>query len=101
MWGIPTFMVVRAYLKMNPDDQKSAINDFKSRDFILTIGFLGMGAFVRHLGVLLTVQFMEIIGVAFFALGGLFSATDLWKKSKWKSGIILVIVATLTFVGVC
>ena len=49
MWGIPTFMVVRAYLKMNPDDQKSAINDFKSHHFILTIGFLVMGACAAEL----------------------------------------------------
>ena len=93
MWGIPTFMVVRAYLKMNPDDQKSAINDFKSHHFILTIGFLVMGAFIRHLGILFNINTIEVIGIAFFALGGIFSAFDTWKKSKIKSVFILVLIS--------
>ena len=73
MWGIHTFMVVRAYLNMDPDDQRSAINDFKSRHFILTIGFLVMGAFAAHLGILFSISIIKIIGIVFFTLGGIFS----------------------------
>ena len=72
MWGIPTFMVVRAYLKMNPDDQKSAINDFKSSRFIFTIGFIVIGAFLAHLGFLFSVSIIKFVGLVFFALGGIF-----------------------------
>ena len=100
MWGIPTFMVVRAYLKMNPDDQRSAINDFKSRHFILTIGFLVMGAFVAHLGILFSVRIIEIIGIIFLTLGGIFSAFDIWRSSKIRSVFTLVIVLLVIFVYV-
>jgi hypothetical protein len=93
MWGIPTFMVVRAYLKMNTDDRKSAINDFKSSHFIFTIGFIVIGAFLVHLGFLFSVSIIKMIGIVFFALGGIFSAFDRWKKSKIRSVFILVLVS--------
>ena len=69
MWGIPTFMVVRAYLKMNPDDQKSAINDFKSSRFIFTIGFIVIGAFLAHVGFLFSVSIIEIDWTCLLCLG--------------------------------
>lgn len=97
MWGIPTFTVVRAYLKMNPDDQKSAINDFKSSRFIFTIGFIVIGAFLAHLGFLFSVSIIKFVGLVFFALGGIFSAFDTWKKSKTKSVFILVLISVALF----
>jgi hypothetical protein len=100
MWGIPTFMVVRGYLKMNADDRKSAFNDFKSRRFIFTIGLMVMGAFFAHLGTLFAIRVMEVIGLAFFALGGVFSIFDMWKKNKIKSVFILVLVASVILVGI-
>lgn len=100
MWGIPTFMVVRAYLKMNTDDRKSAINDFKSARFIFTIGFLVIGAFVAHLGILFSLRVVEIIGIIFLTLGGIFSAFDIWKRSKIRSVFTLVIVLVVIFVSV-
>ena len=94
MWGIPTFMVVRAYLKMNIEDQKSAMNDFKSSRFISTIGFIVIGAFLAHVGFLFSVSIIEMIGIVFFfALGGIFSAFNTWKKSKIKSVFILVLIS--------
>ena len=99
MWGIPTFMVVRAYLKMNADDKKSAFNDFKSRRFIFTIGFMVMGAFFAHLGIVLTIRIIEVIGIAFFALGGTFSIFDMWKINKIKSVFILVLVSVVIFIS--
>lgn len=36
IWGLPAFIVFRGYLKMNTDDRKSAMNDFKSCRFITT-----------------------------------------------------------------
>ncbi|WP_394234227.1 hypothetical protein [Niallia oryzisoli] len=97
MWGIPTFMVVRAYLKMNTGDKKSAINDFKSARFIFTIGLTVIGAFLAHLGFLFSVSIIEIIGLVFFALGGIFSAFDTWKKSKIKSVFILVLISVAIY----
>lgn len=91
IWGIPAFMVVRGYLKMNTDDKKSAMNDFKSRRFILTIGFMVMGAFFAHLGSLFAIRIMELIGIVFFVLGGFLSAINMWNKNKIKSVIILVL----------
>ncbi|MFJ7973764.1 hypothetical protein [Psychrobacillus sp. NPDC096389] len=93
IWGIPVFMVVRSYLKMNTDDKKSAINDFRSSRFILTIGFIVMGAFLAHLGTLFSISIMELLGIGLFALGGFLSAIDMWNKNKIKSVILLVLIA--------
>ena len=84
---------------MNADDKKSAFNDFKSRRFIFTIGFIVIGAFFAHLGILFTIRIIEVIGIAFFALGGIFSIFDMWKVNK-ISVFILVLVSVIIFVGV-
>lgn len=100
VWGIQTCMVVRAYLKLNSDDKKAAMNDFRSRQFIFTILFIIIGAFVAHLGVLLSVSIIELIGIVFFILGGIFSTLNMWKKSKSKSISILIIVSSAIFISV-
>ena len=85
--------MIRAYIKMNTEDQRSVVNDFKSRSFILTIGFMVMGAFLTHLGSLFAFRKIELIGTVFFTLGGIFSAIHIWNKSKIKSVIIVFNVA--------
>ena len=87
MWGIPTFMVVRAYLKMNPDDQKSAINDFKSSRFIFTIGFIVIGAFLAHLGFLFSVSIIEMLEL--FSLPWAESFRHLIRGRKAKPRVCL------------
>lgn len=78
---------------MNTDDRKSARNDFKSCRFITTTGFILIGAFLTHIGFLMTLRIIEVIGSAFFAIGGLISVKYMWSKSKTKSVIILVLIA--------
>ena len=98
IWIIPAFFMIRTYLKMNTEDQKSAMNDFKSRRFILTIGFMVMGAFLTHLGSLFSIKNMELIGIVFFTLGGILSAVDIWNKSKIKSvNIMIILVLTVWY----
>lgn len=100
VWVIPTLMVVRAYLKMNTDDKKSAINDFKSRRFIFTIGFMVTGAFFAHLGAIFAVSIFKIIGTVVILLGGTFSALTAWKKSKTASMVILVLLSILIYINI-
>jgi len=40
MWGIPAFMVVRGYFKMNADDRKS--ESVKSAHFIFGFSLVGL-----------------------------------------------------------
>ncbi|MFF5399498.1 hypothetical protein ACFY4F_19305 [Peribacillus butanolivorans] len=100
MWGIPTFMVVRGYLKMNTDDKKAVINDFSSRRFIFTIGFFVIGAFFTHLGTLFAISIIKVIGIVLLILGGIFSMLDMWKESKIKSMLILVLLSVVIFLNV-
>ena len=93
MWGIPTFMFVRAYLKMNTDDKKSAINDFRSRRFIFTLGFIVIGTFFTQLGTLFAISIIKVIGIVLLILGGIFATLDMWKRSKIKSLLILVLLS--------
>lgn len=86
-------MVIRSFLKMNNDDRKSALDDFKSFRFITTTGFILIGAFLTHIGFLIAIRIIEVIGIVFFALGGILSVTYMWNKSKTKSVILLAIIA--------
>lgn len=75
MWGISTFIVLRGYLKLNTDDKKSVINDFRSRRFIFTICFIVIGGFFTHLGTLMDIGIIKSVGIVLLILGGIFS----WK----------------------
>lgn len=97
--AIPTFMDVRAYLKINTDDKKSAMSDFKSRHFILTIGFLLMGAFFAQIGSIFSISILKVMGIALLILGGFFSTLDMCKKSKIRSIFILVLLSFVIFLN--
>ena len=100
LWGIPTFMVVRAYLKMDAEERKSVIKDFSSLRSILTIGFMVIGGFIAHLGTLIAISIIKLAGIVLFTLGGIFSIADLWKDSKPKSLLILALVSLVIFFNV-
>ncbi|MCL1698179.1 MULTISPECIES: hypothetical protein [unclassified Lysinibacillus] len=100
VWGIPAFMVVRGYLKMNTDDKKSAINDFRSRHFIFTIGFIVIGFFFTHLGMLFAVSIIRIIGIPLMILGGIFSALTTSKESKIRIMLILIVLSIIISVNI-
>lgn len=88
LWGIPTVMIVRKYLKMNWNDKKTAINHFRSHRFIFTTGFIVLGALFIHLGLLLTLSILKLIGFVFLALGGFLSTFNNWNKSKNKGVLV-------------
>ncbi|WP_216598643.1 hypothetical protein [Psychrobacillus sp. FJAT-21963] len=99
LWGIPTFIVVRGYLKMNSDDKKLAINDFRSHRFIFTTGLIVIGALFIHLGLLFTLSIIKLIGFVFFALGGILLAINKWNKSKIKS-VLVKKIFKYTIIGI-
>ncbi len=84
---------------MNTDDKKSAINDFRSRRFIFSIGFIVIGAFFTHLGALFIISIIKTIGIVLLILGGFFSTLDMWNKSKIKSILILVFLSFVILTG--
>jgi len=88
-WGCITFMVVQEYMKMHAEDRESAINAFKTPNFIFTIGFLVVGAFLATLGNAFTVHIIKIVGIVFFGLGGIISFIFMWRENKIKSISIL------------
>ncbi|MBU9675191.1 hypothetical protein KQ939_00020 [Planococcus sp. CP5-4] len=92
-WGMPAFMGVRAYLKMNPEDKKSAMSDFKSHRFIFTLGFITIGGFVSHVGFLFSIRAIEVLGIILFISGGIITVISMWKDSKVRSFSILVVIS--------
>ena len=59
-----------------------------------------MGAFVAHLGILFSISIIEIIGIVFFTLGGIFSTIDIWERSKIRSVFTFVLVFVAIFASV-
>ncbi|WP_142826722.1 hypothetical protein [Planococcus soli] len=99
-WTIPFFMMRRAYLKMDADDQRSAVDDFKSRRFIFTIGFVVLGFFFLHLSSLLSVTPLKTIGVFIFVAGGIFSVIDTWRISKPRSLVMFALMCLMIYLNV-
>ena len=99
MWGIPTFLVIRSYLKMDTDDKKSTMNNFKSRRFILTFGFIIIGVLFIHLDILFTNTIIKISGIGLLLIGGIFSTIDMWKFSKIKSLLNLILISIAVFLS--
>lgn len=100
IWGIPIFMVVRGYMKMDKGDKKSAMNDFRSRRFIITFGFLVLGTFFAHVGKLLSINTIQVIGIVLLIVGGISTTLDIWKKSKIKSMITVFLVTFVVFLNI-
>lgn len=97
MWGIPAFMVAREYFKMNKEERKSAMRDFKTPGFIFTIGFLVTGAFLATLGNTFTVNIIKMVGIVLVIIGGIVSTVDKWKRNKMGSMFIFMMVTVAIF----
>src|SRR5699024_12702595 len=76
-------------MKMHAEDRESAIDDFKTPNFIFTIGFLVVGAFLATLGNAFTVYIIKAVGIVFSGLGGITSFIFMWRENKIKSISIL------------
>jgi hypothetical protein len=76
------FIFSREYLKLNKDDRKSALKDFKSPQFIFTLGFCIAGAFLALLGNLLTISAINLLGILLLVISGVVSFVLIWKKIK-------------------
>lgn len=85
---------------MDAADQKSAMDDFKSRRFIFTLGFVGFGFFLCHLGSLLSLSFFKTIGVFLLAVGGFFSIINTWKISKRRSLMIFGLIGVMIYLNI-
>lgn len=98
LWGLPAFMVVRGYLKMDAEDKSSAMSDFKSPRFIFTFGFVLAGAFFAHAGLLFNMRTIQVAGFSLLMLGGILSVISIWKESKVRSVSILVVLSLAIFI---
>ncbi|WP_058949398.1 hypothetical protein [Oceanobacillus picturae] len=96
-WGIPAFMIVQTYLKMDTDDRNSAKKDFKSPYFIFTIGSLVIGYFFASLGNLLSLTIINLLGISLMIIGGIKITVDRWKRDKMKSILTPVLIAVAIF----
>jgi hypothetical protein len=90
LWGIPAFMVMRAYLKMSGDEKKEALSDFRTPRFIFTIGFMVTGAFAAHAGMLFSTNLLRYIGTSLLIIGLVVSSLQTWKFSKGRSAYMLL-----------
>ncbi|RWZ60632.1 hypothetical protein EQV77_04880 [Halobacillus fulvus] len=97
MWGVPTFMVVRTYLKMDSDDRNSAKKDFKSSPFIFTFGSLIIGYFIASVGNLLSLNFIKYPGIFLMIIAGITITVDMWRKNKVKSMVTPMLIAVAIF----
>ncbi|WP_456274690.1 hypothetical protein [Bacillus sp. AK031] len=98
MWGIPAFMVIREFLKMSEEDKKSALNDFMSLRFIFTLGLMIAGTFFVHAGTLINSSMVKGIGIIFLVVGGFFSALDSWRRSRFRSILLVAILVLIVLV---
>lgn len=99
-WGIPAFMVIREYLKMDAEEKVSAMNEIKSPGFIFTLGFLVLGSFFTHLGILIGIFGVKVFGIVLAILGGTTLTLTMWKENKFKSILVFVLISFFVFLNV-
>ncbi|WP_158634047.1 hypothetical protein [Radiobacillus deserti] len=93
MWGIPIFIVMRTYLKMDEEDKKSAKRDFKKPFSIFTLGFIVIGAFLAQIASILSIEILNVAGTIILAVGGGVTAVDSWRSNnKWGSIYVSVLI---------
>jgi hypothetical protein len=92
MWGIPIFMVIRTYLKMDVHDKKSVKSDFKKPRFVFTIGFIYIGMLISRIGVILLSEIINLVGIIILAVGGIVSVVDMWRKNRMKSIFVFLLI---------
>lgn len=99
-FGIPTFMAIRGYLKLDSEDKKLVIKDFRSSHFIFTIGFFIIGAFLTKFGDSFTSSIIKGIGIVFLMVSSFVSTVYAWKNNRIKSLIIFTLISFLIFLNV-
>ncbi|WP_238389630.1 hypothetical protein [Virgibacillus sp. MSP4-1] len=91
-------MVIRTYLKMDPDERESAKKDLESLHSIFTIGFLTIGSFFASLGNLLTLNIIKYPGMAFMFIAGITITVDIWRRNKIKVFLAPILIAISIFI---
>ncbi|MBA2176055.1 hypothetical protein H0266_14255 [Halobacillus locisalis] len=100
LWGTPSVMCTVAYLKMSKDEKRDVIEDFTTRRFILTIGFLTIGGFLASLGNLLSVNAIKFVGLALLIISGITSVVTMWRDKKAKSLLIVMLIGVAIYVWI-
>lgn len=92
-WGCFVFASGGAYIRMSEDDRKSARDDFKTGEFIITLGFLVLGAFLTMFGNSFVFQSVKLVGMILLGFRGATSSAVSWKASKARSLFILAMTS--------
>lgn len=100
LWGTPSVMCTVAYLKMSQDERRDVIEEFTTRRFIFTIGFLTIGGFLASLGNLISVNVVKFIGLALLIVSGSTSVVTMWSRKKAKSLLIVMLVGVSIYVWI-
>ncbi|SHG38276.1 hypothetical protein [Ornithinibacillus halophilus] len=92
MWGIPIFMVIRTYIKMDVNDRKSAKRDFRRPRFVFTIGLIVIGTLISQIGSILLLEIVNLVGIIILSIGGIVSVVGMWRENRIKSVFVFLII---------
>src|SRR5699024_7454262 len=84
------------YDNFSEQKQKQILQQIKrSPAYILLIGLMPVGIFINVLGGIFGFLWMIIIGATFIFLQSIIVSLLFWKRKRWKSILLLVVIVAL------
>lgn len=84
------------YDSFSEQKQKQILQQIKrSPAYILLIALMPVGIFINVLGGIFGFLWMIIIGATFIFLQGIIVSLLFWKRKRWKSILLLVVIVAL------
>ncbi|MGE6204526.1 hypothetical protein [Guptibacillus hwajinpoensis] len=99
LYGIPAIAVLTRYIRMNAEEKREVRESFGTLEFICTVGFLIIGAFLLSVGNVFDFFIVKVMGLVFIVPGAILMTISVWKKSKKRSIIFLLFFSVMIFLG--
>ncbi len=98
LWGIPTFLSVKAYLKLNKEEQAEVKRGLINPSFIFVDGFRYFGMPVFFSGIITSLAVLKHIGAFMLIIGWFSAGVEMWETSIKKS-VVLISIAMLASIS--
>lgn len=99
IYGFPMIAVITKYMRMNAEEKREVRESFGTLEFICTVGFLIIGAFLLSVGNGFEFFIAKVMGLVFIVPGAILMTISVWKRSKMKSIIFLFFFSVMIYLG--
>ncbi|HLR43221.1 MAG TPA: Fe3+-siderophore ABC transporter permease [Pseudogracilibacillus sp.] len=95
LWIIPAFAMIFTYRKMDDETKQQFNNDFKQVSGLFAAGLIVFGLLTSLSGIILSLAWLQHLGVMMIFISWLMTSVVSWKKGKTncKNSMVLAFIA--------